>query len=260
MAAARVVAASGTGAPRCRRGLWHRGHGAPLTRMRALHVYRAGVQPVPGLREAIMDGATGKCRYDLLLLDQFGVLHDGRTPYAGAQETVRAAFSMGLPSIIISNSSRRSRDCAEGLRAKGFNMDEILGCVTSGEIVHENLRQPRRKPAFSSLGSRCIHITWAKRGSGGIDLETSTTGVRAVGDNVDDADFVLMHGTEAIGRTVSTEERGECEEELQELTTSDIIELLRKCADRGLPMIVANPDVFTVDGDKLQVHAFFARI
>ncbi len=42
-----------------------------------------------------------------LLLDQFGVLHDGRRPYPGAIEAVAAAAASGLKLLIISNSSRR---------------------------------------------------------------------------------------------------------------------------------------------------------
>ena len=139
-----------------------------------------------------------------------------------------------------------------GLGAKGFEVDELFGgdrCVTSGEIVYQSLKTPRRTAAFSRLGGNCVHITWMKRGSGGISLETATTGVRAVGRAVDEADFVLIHGTEAVGRSVG----GGGEEELEELPAAELMDLLRACAERNLPMIVANPDVFTVDGDELAV-------
>ena len=45
--------------------------------------------------------------YKGVLLDQFGVLHDGREPYAGAIEGVQYLADQGFKLLIISNSSRR---------------------------------------------------------------------------------------------------------------------------------------------------------
>jgi len=43
-----------------------------------------------------------------VLLDQFGVLHDGRQPYPGAVHAVQALAESGRQVLIISNSSRRA--------------------------------------------------------------------------------------------------------------------------------------------------------
>ena len=50
-------------------------------------------------------------RYRGLLLDQFGVLHDGERPYEGAVEAVARLAASGLKMLIISNSSRRKCPC-----------------------------------------------------------------------------------------------------------------------------------------------------
>lgn len=42
-----------------------------------------------------------------ILLDQFGVLHDGQKPYPGSIEAVKALADSGRKVLIISNSSRR---------------------------------------------------------------------------------------------------------------------------------------------------------
>jgi hypothetical protein len=63
----------------------------------------------------------------------------------------------------------------------------------------------------------------------------------------EEAEFVLAHGTEALGR-------GDGRDPVP--TTLDNMQLLlRKCADSGrrIPMIVANPDIVTVDGGALRV-------
>lgn len=46
--------------------------------------------------------------YKGVFLDQFGVLHDGTTPYPGAIEGVEYLADRGMKLLIISNSSRRT--------------------------------------------------------------------------------------------------------------------------------------------------------
>jgi hypothetical protein len=46
-----------------------------------------------------------------VLLDQFGVLHDGRMAYPGAVEAVERLHSQGMQLLIISNSSRSEHAC-----------------------------------------------------------------------------------------------------------------------------------------------------
>lgn len=68
----------------------------------------------------------------------------------------------------------------------------------------------------------------------------------------EEADFVLSHGTEVLGQG----------DDLPGIETSldNIKDLLQKAAKKGLPLIVANPDVVTVSGDKLvPMPGTFAR-
>lgn len=50
---------------------------------------------------------TARLAHQGVLLDQFGVLHDGQNPYAGAQEAVKWLSDQGLKILILSNSSKR---------------------------------------------------------------------------------------------------------------------------------------------------------
>ena len=72
-------------------------------------------------------------KYDVFLLDQFGVLHDGKNPYPGAIDAARALASIGK-SYIISNSSRESSGTIEKLTAMGFNAAWFAGAKTSGSL------------------------------------------------------------------------------------------------------------------------------
>ena len=46
-------------------------------------------------------------RYALFLIDQWGVMHDGHTPYPGAVECMANLQQMGKKIILLSNSSKR---------------------------------------------------------------------------------------------------------------------------------------------------------
>lgn len=60
-----------------------------------------------------------------------------------------------------------------------------------------------------------------------------------------DADFILCHGTEALGQPGRAE--------AQALSLDSIKDVLKVCAEQAAPpaMVVANPDVVTVSGSSL---------
>ncbi|WP_292218771.1 TIGR01459 family HAD-type hydrolase, partial [Mesorhizobium sp.] len=59
-------------------------------------------------------------RYDVFLLDQFGVLHDGQQPYAGAVEALSALKRAGKTVVLISNSGKRAEPNERRLKKLGF--------------------------------------------------------------------------------------------------------------------------------------------
>ena len=98
-------------------------------------------------------------QYDAFLLDQFGVIHDGKTAYEGAVEAVSELQRRKKKIIIISNSSRRKRDTLARLRAMGFESDvgpdePAISVVTSGDLVWEGLAAAAAPP-FADLGLKC---------------------------------------------------------------------------------------------------------
>ena len=136
-----------------------------------------------------------------VLLDQFGVLHDGQKPYPGSVEAVKALAESGRKILIISNSSRSapllplypvhktqyfpacsapvygapvgSGGTLGKLKKMGFPEDAFYGAITSGEVCHQAL-QNRPNDFYRGLGKRCVHITWGARGPislGDLDLE-----------------------------------------------------------------------------------------
>lgn len=172
------------------------------------------------------------------LLDQFGVLHDGKNPYPGAISTLEKLANYGAKMVIISNSSRRACTTLEKLKSLGFDPSLFVGAITSGELTHQYL-QRRDDPWFAALGKSCIHITWKDRGA--ISLEG--LGLQVV-ENVEEAEFILAHGTEALGLSSGT---------ATPMNLEDLDKVLEECAAKSIPMVVANPDFVTVEARDLRV-------
>ena len=71
-------------------------------------------QSIDGLGEII-------AAHDLFLVDQYGVLHDGRKLFPGVVATLNAIKSAGKTSIILTNSGRRAaQNCFARRSASGF--------------------------------------------------------------------------------------------------------------------------------------------
>ncbi|KAJ4968163.1 hypothetical protein NE237_014864 [Protea cynaroides] len=171
-------------------------------------------------------------------LDQFGVLHDGKQPYPGAISTLEKLARHGAKMVIISNSSRRSSITMEKMKSLGFDPSLFIGAITSGELTHQCL-QRRDDAWFAALGRACIHMTWSDRGAislEGLDLQ--------VVENAENADFVLAHGTEALGLPSGA---------TLPMKLEDLEKILESCAAKKLPMVVANPDYVTVEARALRV-------
>ncbi|KAG1680807.1 hypothetical protein FOA52_008140 [Chlamydomonas sp. UWO 241] len=185
---------------------------------------------VSGLSAVVQGG-----QYKAVLLDQFGVLHDGRMPYSAATiEGVRRLAAAGLRVYIISNSSRRSSGTIAKLTKMGFDPAWFEGAVTSGDMAHEALFS-RPTEWWRALGSKCLHFTWSSRGK--ISLEGLGLTVTA---SPSEADFILAHGTEGVGQAGGAPTVDASLEEMRAM--------MRFAAGRRIPMVVANPDLVTVDG------------
>ena len=101
--------------------------------------------------------------YDVFLLDMYGVLHNGTSLYDGALEAVQrlaAAAAGNKRLVVLSNSYRRSSECAAQLQALGLhnNSDNtellsLTGIVTSGEVAAQTVLAATTTP--SPTGRLC---------------------------------------------------------------------------------------------------------
>ena len=74
-------------------------------------------------------------RYRGFILDLWGVIHDGVTPYPGAIDCLHRLKAGGARVVLLSNAPRRAHTAAAGLRALGIGTDLYDGLVTSGEAT-----------------------------------------------------------------------------------------------------------------------------
>ncbi|MCA9570104.1 MAG: HAD hydrolase-like protein [Myxococcales bacterium] len=81
-----------------------------------------------------------------VLLDVWGVLHDGRRPYPDAVRFLERARRAGVRVDIVTNASWTRERVVAGLRAFGFDLAGVADVWTAGTIAREIVREraPRR--------------------------------------------------------------------------------------------------------------------
>ncbi len=175
---------------------------------------------LPGIRPLIE-------RYDGFVLDLWGVIHDGRTIFPWVNETLARLHRAGKRSVLLSNAPRRVAVTVERNAGLGLDNSLVDGLMTSGEATWQHLAT-RPDTFYRNLGRRCLHIGGARDISArdGLDFEFVT--------DVEQADFIFNTG--------SAHEDG---------SPLDEAPMLR-AAERGLPMVCANPDKLVVVAGKRQ--------
>ncbi|MEM6355601.1 MAG: TIGR01459 family HAD-type hydrolase [Pseudomonadota bacterium] len=82
-----------------------------------------------------------RAAFDTVLVDQFGVLHDGRTAFPGAADCLQRLAESGVPMATLSNSGKRSHLNTARLARLGFPASLFQAVITSGEVAHARLAE-----------------------------------------------------------------------------------------------------------------------
>ena len=155
--------------------------------------------------------------FDIFLVDIFGTLHDGRTAYPGAVAALRRLRDAGKKVVLLSNSGRRNAVNAARLSQYSLGEAEYDLLLTSGEVAWTLLRAGDLPSVRNARRSLLISRDNDRSIVDGLDL--------VLASGVDDADFVLLSGSEGERRPMAEYEA-----------------LLAPAAKAGLPMICCNPD------------------
>lgn len=157
-------------------------------------------------------------RYEGFLLDQWGVIHDGRKALPEAVAALAELKRRNKKLVVLSNSGRRAELNRRRLVEMGLNPAMFDAVVTSGEAAW-NLLRHRTQPGFRDLGRRCVLFT-----IGGDRGVLDDLGIEVVDDPAD-ADFLFNTGLEIPPRSLD-----------------DYHGILERAALRRLPMVCSNPD------------------
>lgn len=162
-------------------------------------------------------------RYDAVLCDVWGVLHNGVRSWPGAVAALQAFRGGGGRVVLITNAPRPAGPVVTQLRGLDVPDDAYDAIVTSGDVT------------------RTLIARAAEAGDGAI-LHIGTPAERSLFDGLD---VTLV--SEADARTVvCTGLRDDGAEEPDDYATE-----LARLAGRGLAMICANPDIVVERGDRL---------
>ena len=166
-------------------------------------------------------------KYDFFILDQWGVMHDGHKGYKHAINAVNKLILEDKKLIIISNTSKRKISSVNRLKDLGFNKNDFIEIMTSGEMIWQELLNFSGK--YDSNLKNCFHIyDHSKK-----DDKYFRIGLEKFDfvSNVKQADFILA-----------------CTP-FEDSKPLDYITILNDALDRNLIMFCANPDFITVDSN-----------
>jgi HAD superfamily hydrolase (TIGR01459 family) len=169
------------------------------------------MQPIGSLCE-IIDG------YDALLLDLWGVVHDGDHLYSGVAETLAELAARHIPVVFLSNAPRRAEKVQAVLDRLGVQRAWYRAIITSGDVGCRWLES-----GAAPWGPRYFYVGPEK------DLDVLSAQRFEKVEALGQADFVLNVGFGEDKHPVS-----------------DMLPLLREAHRHNLPMLCLNPDLEVV--------------
>ena len=162
-------------------------------------------------------------KFDTYIIDQWGVMHDGKKSFDHAVNCVHELNKLCKNLILISNSSKKKSFTINKLQGLGFDNKNFLEIVTSGQIIFDEINNPTLEWS-KQLGQNFFHLT-------NINADTNLAKdlSKNVVNSIEDADFIL-------GSTVNSK-----------MSTLDYVPILKKAIKLNLPFVCANPDYESVE-------------
>ena len=160
-------------------------------------------------------------RYDAVLCDVWGVLHDGRTVFPGTGDALIGLRAAGVWVVLLTNMPRPSSTMPGALARLGFPDGAWDAIVTSGDAIRSELARRAPGPVLR-LGRDSDRGLW------------DGLGLRFV-DDPDMARFMAIAGLRAADES-----------------PSDYAAALRAARDVDLELLCANPDLQIMSGGELR--------
>jgi len=87
-------------------------------------------------------------RFGGILIDQFGVIHDGEKLYPGILDTLEHLKHARIPVVVMTNSAKRADANSRRLVAMGLDRTHFIDAMSSGEIAYQELSTTERRRAY----------------------------------------------------------------------------------------------------------------
>jgi HAD superfamily hydrolase (TIGR01459 family) len=159
-------------------------------------------------------------RYDAVLSDVWGVVHDGVSAYPQASEALTNFRAKGGAVVLISNAPRPGNQVMRMLDRMAVPHSAYDGIVTSGDVTRDMVAKRAGERVFL-IGPERDHSIF--------------TGLDAPFRSAEEATYVICTGL--------------FDDEVE--TPDDYRDLLAKLRARNLFMVCANPDIVVERGDRL---------
>jgi len=178
------------------------------------------MQSIEGVKEIIN-------KYEVFILDQWGVMHDGDKGFPNAIKCINYLKDNNKKLIIISNSSRRKQSSINNLKMLGFNPDLFDEVTTSGEMIWQTVSISLKD--YDKNLKKCFHIFDNNR-EDGIKYRDGLKNVEFVND-IRKANFILA-----------------CSPYKNSLPI-DYVPILNEAYKNKMLMFCANPDYETIENN-----------
>ena len=162
-------------------------------------------------------------KYDFFLFDQWGVLHNGHSKFEEAEKCLRILKQNKKKIILISNSSRPTKDSISNLTKLGFNENLYDYCITSGQIALNYID----KDIYSKFGEVCYPIKLSKEKIKIFNLKCTNV--------IKKANFAIIADLDG------------------KFSILDFAETLDKMLELNLPLLCTNPDYLVYDNEELSM-------
>lgn len=169
--------------------------------------------------------------FDVVVLDQWGVLHNGTICYASASEAMSMLHARGKELFILSNSGKRAGLNCERIEKMGLPVETISQVVTSGEALWQDVNESRIRVA-GQVPKRFYPIC----------DHPDDPGVWAFGSNVEIADEI-DRSTDALLLMGLADDTGETEHDAT----------LQQALELEIPLICSNPDKTSPRADRFVI-------
>lgn len=176
-------------------------------------------------------------RYEVILTDAYGVLHDGRKVFQGVNEALQRARALGKKVVVVTNSPQRIEGTRSRLRSLGIEAESYDAIASSGELTWRDLE------ARNDMNGHLPRVHFIIEGAG-LRWLADVRNERV--EDMADAQIII-----AAGMPYPTEPA---------VLSSPLIGALADAHARGLPMLVADSDeTYPFDGRVLLGPGWIAR-